>query len=444
MIGVKTGFARHSNDSACLGVDDNDGATISFGARNGVVQHLFNRQLYISIDSEAEIGAIHRRLPDLIANDQWVSKHVRFGDQLAWLTGKQRIIISFQAVLPLPCILLHESQKLGGQITVNVDALAFGKQPDTQELLLAQKLFNLVALRLSCKNPLTLRIMQKGEGERLTALLKNKLRAQQVCWLVQDRCKLAYSVIKRAGMDGYYADHDKAIYFVNAVGSPWVASYIQSKGDPITDITEDLAAEQKARSTYEYLIQLSDDPDVTDTLRFLWQREIVHFQRFGEVLDLLKGKVLLDVDLKRPGYEEQVVTALRDHGVDDDALINSLTAESLRRVRALSPAIVTAISYPEDKGGASTKPYLAPAVTAALAIMRKTLPGRIGGMIRQAAADGIMLYYRLVTPNIVDVVHRAGWFIGIWTVDDAVTIARLRAMGVDSITSNRPDLLMTG
>jgi len=164
----------------------------------------------------------------------------------------------------------------------------------------------------------------------------------------------------------------------------------------------------------------------------------------NEVLDLLKGKVLLDVDLKRPGYEEQVVTALRDHGVDDDALINSLTAESLRRVRALSPAIVTAISYPEDKGGASTKPYLAPAVTAALAIMRKTLPGRIGGMIRQAAADGIMLYYRLVTPNIVDVVHRAGWFIGIWTVDDAVTIARLRAMGVDSITSNRPDLLMTG
>jgi spore coat protein JC len=94
--------------------------------------------------------------------------------------------------------------------------------------------------------------------------------------------------IKAAGMDGYYADHDKAVYFVNATGVPWVAAYIQSKGDPITDITEDMAAEQKARSTYEYLIQLSDDPDVTDTLRFLWQREIVHFQRFGEVLDLLQ------------------------------------------------------------------------------------------------------------------------------------------------------------
>jgi spore coat protein JC len=94
--------------------------------------------------------------------------------------------------------------------------------------------------------------------------------------------------IKAAGMDGYYADHDKALYFVNATGNPWTATYIQSKGDPITDITEDLAAEQKARSTYEYLMQLSDDAEVTRTLRFLWQREIVHYQRFGEVLDLLQ------------------------------------------------------------------------------------------------------------------------------------------------------------
>ena len=105
---------------------------------------------------------------------------------------------------------------------------------------------------------------------------------------------LVYNLIRDASIadikrlaDGYYADHDKALYFVNAEGVPWVAAYIQSKGDPITDIHENMAAEQKARSTYEYLIQLSDDPDVTDTLRFLWQREIVHFQRFGEILNLL-------------------------------------------------------------------------------------------------------------------------------------------------------------
>jgi spore coat protein JC len=93
--------------------------------------------------------------------------------------------------------------------------------------------------------------------------------------------------IKAAGLDGYYADHDKALYFVNGDGVPWTAAYIQSKGDPITDLHEDMAAEQKARSTYEYLIQLSDDPGVTETLRWLREREIVHYQRFGEALEHL-------------------------------------------------------------------------------------------------------------------------------------------------------------
>ncbi|QGP93770.1 putative manganese catalase [Neomoorella glycerini] len=93
--------------------------------------------------------------------------------------------------------------------------------------------------------------------------------------------------IKRAGLDGYYADHDRALYFVNAAGAPWTATYIQSKGDPVTDLHENMAAEQKARSTYEYLIQLSDDPDVSDTLKFLREREVVHFQRFGETLNLI-------------------------------------------------------------------------------------------------------------------------------------------------------------
>ncbi|MCG0278866.1 MAG: manganese catalase family protein [Thermanaeromonas sp.] len=93
--------------------------------------------------------------------------------------------------------------------------------------------------------------------------------------------------IKRAGLDGYYADHDRALYFVNPEGAPWTASYIQSKGDPIADLYENLAAEQKARATYELLINLSDDPDVTDVLRFLREREVVHFQRFGETLNLV-------------------------------------------------------------------------------------------------------------------------------------------------------------
>ena len=94
--------------------------------------------------------------------------------------------------------------------------------------------------------------------------------------------------IKKVGLDGYYADHGRAVYFVNAAGMPWTASYIQSKGDPVTDLHENMAAEQKARSTYEYLINLSDDPGVTDALKFLREREVVHFQRFGETLDLVQ------------------------------------------------------------------------------------------------------------------------------------------------------------
>ncbi|MDH7478436.1 MAG: manganese catalase family protein [Syntrophomonadaceae bacterium] len=93
--------------------------------------------------------------------------------------------------------------------------------------------------------------------------------------------------IKQAGLEGYYADHDRALYFVNGDGVPWTAAYIQSKGDPITDIYENMAAEQKARSTYEWLINLSDDPGATNALKFLREREVVHFQRFGETLDLL-------------------------------------------------------------------------------------------------------------------------------------------------------------
>lgn len=89
--------------------------------------------------------------------------------------------------------------------------------------------------------------------------------------------------IKKAGFDTYYVDHGTGIYPSSAAGVPFTAAYLQSKGDPITDLYEDMAAEQKARSTYEYLMKMTDDPDVLEPLKFLREREIVHFQRFGEV-----------------------------------------------------------------------------------------------------------------------------------------------------------------
>jgi len=100
--------------------------------------------------------------------------------------------------------------------------------------------------------------------------------------------------IEDSGMAAYYADHDKAIYPASAAGVPFTAAYIQSKGDPRTDLYEDMAAEQKARSTYEYLLNMADDPDVIGPLKFLREREVVHFQRFGESLrhvqDYLENK----------------------------------------------------------------------------------------------------------------------------------------------------------
>jgi len=90
--------------------------------------------------------------------------------------------------------------------------------------------------------------------------------------------------LEEAGLDANYVNHGLAIFPQSAGGIPWSAMTIQSKGDPITDLYENMAAEQKARSTYEYLLDFIDDPDVADPIKFLREREVVHMQRFGESL----------------------------------------------------------------------------------------------------------------------------------------------------------------
>lgn len=90
--------------------------------------------------------------------------------------------------------------------------------------------------------------------------------------------------IKEAGLESYYVDHGLELFPVSSAGVPWTAAYIDSKDDPISNLNEDLAAEQKARAVYEYILKLSDDPLVNETIRFLREREVVHYQRFGEAL----------------------------------------------------------------------------------------------------------------------------------------------------------------
>ena len=97
--------------------------------------------------------------------------------------------------------------------------------------------------------------------------------------------------IKKSGFDVYFVDHTAGVYPTAASGFPWTASTIGVKGDVITDLTEDMGAEQKARTTYDNILRLSDDPDVNTVIRYLREREVVHFQRFGEGLRLAMDKM---------------------------------------------------------------------------------------------------------------------------------------------------------
>ena len=97
--------------------------------------------------------------------------------------------------------------------------------------------------------------------------------------------------IKKNGFDAYFVDHTTGVYPSSAAGVPFTAAYIQSKGDPITDLHEDMAAEQKARTTYDNILRFCDDYDVKDPIRFLRAREVVHYQRFGENLRILTDKL---------------------------------------------------------------------------------------------------------------------------------------------------------
>ena len=96
---------------------------------------------------------------------------------------------------------------------------------------------------------------------------------------------------REGGFAPYFVDHTTSVYPQAASGTPWSAATMQVKGDPITDLVEDMAAEQKARTTYDNILRLSDDPDVNDVIKFLRAREVVHFQRFGEAVQKLREKL---------------------------------------------------------------------------------------------------------------------------------------------------------
>lgn len=133
----------------------------------------------------------------------------------------------------------------------------------------------------------------KEVGGLLTDIGTEELaHMEMICAIVYQLTKnLSVEEVKTGGFDAYYIDHTTALWPQAAGGVPFSATEFQSKGDAITDLTEDLAAEQKARTTYENILRVVTDPDVIDPIRFLRAREIVHFQRFGEALERTKEKL---------------------------------------------------------------------------------------------------------------------------------------------------------
>jgi spore coat protein JC len=98
--------------------------------------------------------------------------------------------------------------------------------------------------------------------------------------------------LKKASLGPFFVNRGKSLFYTNAVGVPWSAMYIQAKDDPIADLTDNIAAEERARATYQWLIEMTDDVDLQDSLKFLRERTIVHSQRFREAIELLKDGTL--------------------------------------------------------------------------------------------------------------------------------------------------------
>ena len=163
----------------------------------------------------------------------------------------------------------------------------------------------------------------------------------------------------------------------------------------------------------------------------------------AEALDLLKGRALVNVDIKAAGYEDAVLEMVSNKSMSGDVIYSTLIPASLQRIRQLDANAMTGLSYPEDKGNASGNPYLKPVVNVVVALMRLTLPYRILALMTNARSNAVMLYHKVVSGPTIQTVHRAGGKVFTWTVDEPAQLRRLQKLGVDGIASNHPDLFAT-
>lgn len=160
-----------------------------------------------------------------------------------------------------------------------------------------------------------------------------------------------------------------------------------------------------------------------------------------EALDAVRGRVRLNLDIKQPDIAEQLLSTIRDHGAVEETIVSCLDTGCLAYLAESEPGMPRFFAYPPDYGGASTKAWLTPAVNAVVALMRMSMHLRLRGMLKPLPGTGATIFSSLISPRLVSLARDLGIDLYTWTVDDEAEMRRLVALGVDGITSNRPDLL---
>jgi glycerophosphoryl diester phosphodiesterase len=163
---------------------------------------------------------------------------------------------------------------------------------------------------------------------------------------------------------------------------------------------------------------------------------------FHEALQFIKGKALMNVDLKTIHIEQAVVDLLKRENLMGDVLVSSLYPASLRQLRQFAPTLKTGLSYPMDRHNMSHNKNLKPVVDVVLKGIYYSLPYRIFGMMNKAMANAVMLNRWVISPEVIQRVQAAHGRVFAWTVDDPAEIQRLHQMGVNGIASNKPDLFV--
>jgi glycerophosphoryl diester phosphodiesterase len=206
--------------------------------------------------------------------------------------------------------------------------------------------------------------------------------------------------------------------------------------------------EVDVRATSDGVIVLAHDERVHSTSRRVsehtWDelRSLDRkFAMLDEALQLIRGRARLNLDVKEPSVVESMLRVVKARNCVDDCIVSCLEPGVLTHVSAIEPAMERFLSYPADRGGASSKPWLKPAVEAVVSGMRLTLPTRLPGMLRPLPGTHATIYHKLVTRRLMDAARRLGIKIYTWTIDEPAEIARVVALGVAGVTSNRLDLL---